>query len=298
MKRLLLFSLLALLQFQASSQIKLSSERDRDSNILIYAENSDIIPYTVAIEFKNLSNLLPSGGMTTFAVAGPGRTQVAKLKKENPNQSADNYNYTYRYQKGNIRAKSKEDVPYLVPVSQGVNVRVLPMTNIENTIRNEIVNEGYVGMSFRFDSPTTICAPRKGIVSAIKIDEEVEGQSLSYSALDNYIEIYHEDGTFSRIMVLKAGSAKVNLGDWVYPGDPIAESAGEKYNTGPHVRMVQRRLVRKEDELNLENVEIKLYDQERGAIPITEGTNIHVTHPEELVQKEMSKREKKKFASR
>lgn len=298
MKKQVLILALLLFNLQAFGQVKMKSERDKEGNVLIKAENNTPIPYTVTINYKSLQNLVPNGGMTSIKVASPGISQVARLKKENPSASATDFNYSYTFRAGDIKAKTKEDFVYLPPVASGQRITIIPMTHIENTLRNEEVNDNYVGLAFRFKEPTTICTPRKGIISEVKIDEKIEGTNVFYNASDNFIEIYHEDGVFTRIMVLKPGSAKVKVGDVVFPGDPLAESGGENYSSGPHVRMVQRKLVQTDNVVRQENIEVLIRGNEGKPIQIQELTEIMVDHPEDFITLEMTKREKKKYLAK
>jgi len=275
------------------SQVKIVYERDKDNVIRFYAENEYHIPYSITIEFTELRNLSPSGGMKIHAIANPGRTAVTKLTRNVINEN-DNFRFTSSYHKGNYRARNNENFFYLIPIAEGGYATPLPLTHIENTINKEKLNESYVGVSFKFDSATTICAPRKGIVSDLKIEEELKGSSYSYSALDNYIELYHEDGTFSKISVLKSGSAKVKIGDKVYPGTPLAESAGEKYQSGPHVRMVQSKLVVNDNKFERVTIPVKYHSDELDESNFY-GKTVLVSHPKDLVKLEMSKKEIKKL---
>ncbi|MCS4433853.1 M23 family metallopeptidase [Aquiflexum gelatinilyticum] len=277
-----------------SAQVKLEAEKDANENVTLIATNTDLVPYTVKIEFTTLNNLQSSGGTITYAVANPGRGAVSRLKRINVNEGVG-YNYKYTSYRGSYSAKSKEEVAYLIPVSEGVEVTIQPMTDINNTLKGETNNNNYVGISFRFENPTLICSPRKGVISQIKIDEELKGQNYSYSSLDNFIEIYHEDGTFTRLSVLKPGSAKVKLGDTVFPGQPLTESSGEKYESGPHVRMIQSRLKKYDNELKWESFPVKLYDNEKGEIQAENGKKVVSTHPIEMITKEMTKKEIKNF---
>ncbi|SIS64773.1 M23 family metallopeptidase [Belliella pelovolcani] len=291
--RLLIFTLFLVFS-HAYPQIALKSERDADGNVIMYAENSTPIPYSVTIYYKNLQNLIPDGGMTTIKVVPPGQTLVGKLKKSNPSQSSTNLNYSFISRPGDYRAKTDDNIIYLPPVKSGVVIKATPMTHIENALRGEEVNDSYVGLSITFEEPTIISAPRKGIVSDMKINEKIEGNNVYFNAIDNFIELYHGDGVFTRIKVLKPGSAMVKVGDTVFPGDPLAESAGENYGAGPHVRMVQSRLVKSGEEVTRENIEVLLRGSEGKGIQIKEMTEITVEHPEELIILEMTKKEKKK----
>lgn len=293
MRFLLTFIIALTLQTQGVTQVKVVSERDKDNVIRLYAENEGSIPYSVIIEFTELRNLTPSGGMKVFAIANPGRTSVAKLTRNVINET-DNFRYTTSYHKGNYRAKTREDIKYLLPITEGGLATIWPLTHIENTLNTEKVNDAYVGVSIKFNSSTTICAPRKGIISDMKIEEELTGNSYSYSALDNYIEIYHEDGTFTKISVLKSGSAKVKIGDKVYPGTPLAESGGEKYQSGPHVRMVQSRLVLKDNKYERESFPVKYYSGKPEGDDLY-GKEISIIHPNDVITLEMSKKEIKRM---
>jgi hypothetical protein len=289
-----LFPILYLICSVAFSQVKLESEQDKDDNIIIYATNTEVIPYTLVVEFTTLMNLSSSGGRTVFAVANPGRTVIARLKKTNANQGIS-YNYSTKLYKGSYLDKSKEEPVYLIPVQEGHKVRMQPMTHIENIYKKESENTSYVGTAFYLEEPANICAPRKGIVSDMKMDTRLQGTSLSFDASDNFIEIYHQDGTFTRLIVLESGSEKVKIGDIVYPGQALASSSGEKYSSGRHVRMVQIRLNKMDREIKQEQIPVKLFDGEKEISSNAALSNLTVSHPEYLIRKEMSKKELKRF---
>lgn len=230
------------LSFQVCAQITVSSERDKDGNILIHANNTEIIPYSVLLNFSTLVNLSSSGGRIVTGVARPGTTTILKLRPTIEGQSTD-YRFTYSYGKGDILGKNREEPIYLVPVTEGQTVEAVQMTHIENKLGSDRQNDEYVGVSFSFETPTLIVAPRKGIISEVNMDVELEKDNLNYSRTENHIEIYHDDGSFTKLTVLKSGSERVSVGDLVFPGDVLAESGGENYVSGNHVRMVTMKTV-------------------------------------------------------
>ncbi|WP_041779257.1 hypothetical protein [Belliella baltica] len=118
---------------------------------------------------------------------------------------------------------------------------------------------------------------------------------MYYNSLDNYIEIYYEDGVFSKIMVFKPGSAKVKVGDTVCPGDPIAESSGENYGTDPHVRMVQSKLVKTDDLVTRSYTEVSLRGTVGLPIQVKDRIEILVEYPDDFIMLELTKKEKKKY---
>ncbi|PSL03007.1 peptidoglycan DD-metalloendopeptidase family protein [Cecembia rubra] len=279
------------------AQVKLESEQDKDGNVTIYANNTEVIPYTLVVDFSTLMNLTSSGGRTVFAVVNPGRSIVARLKKTNANQGSS-YNYSTKLYKGSYLDKSKEEPFYLIPVQEGQKVRMQPMTHVENVYKKESENTSYVGTAFYLEESTTICAPRKGIVSDMKMDTQQTGTNLSFNASDNFIEIYHDDGTFTKLIVLESGSEKVKIGDIVYPGQALASSSGEKYSSGKHVRMVQSRLNKVDREIRQELIPVKLFDGEKEVSSKQAVSELISSHPENLISKEMSKKELKRLESK
>ena len=290
-----LFASFFLFIFSSSfAQITVESERDSDGNVQIYATNSSLIPYTIQFEFSNLQNLSPTGGTYALGVANPGKSKVATLKKVNANQGT-NFSFKYTYLKGNIYAKSKTEPVYLIPVEEGVKVLGGKMTHIENRIRSEANNDTYVGVSFRFDDEVEIVAPRKGVIVDMNMDLIEGKENLAFTREENYIEIYHEDGTWTKLMVLKGGYQKVKLGQEVFPGDVLAISGGENYENGRHIRMTVTKI--EKDNLGklkymVEPVKFWIAGKETA---VESSSSFGVEHPKELITAEMSKRELKAY---
>ena len=284
------------LPFSLFGQIKLDSERDKDGNVLIFATNSAAIPYTVILNFSTLQNLTTSGGSLVTGIARPGRNQLAKLRPTLSGQST-NYNYSYSFGKGDVYGKNKKDPIFIVPVSEGQKVIAMQMVHIENRLGPDRSNDSYVGVLFKLDSSSNIIAPRKGVIAEVKMAGGVMEENLDYNRSENHIEIYHEDGTITRLMVLRPGSEKVKVGDLVLPGDVLAESAGENYATGSHVRMVNLKTEKDGDKLKYTVIPVK-FSTDNGAIEISDRLELDVIHPQEVIEMEMSKREIKKYSDK
>jgi murein DD-endopeptidase MepM/ murein hydrolase activator NlpD len=275
------------------AQITIETERDSNNNVNFFATNLSSIPYSVILNFSQLQNLTTPGGGNTIAVANPGRTKVATLSPTLAGQGTS-YRYSYSYTKGNIYAKSKINPVYLVPVEEGTVVKAVLNNPLEETIGDKSAKGSYRGVSFMFDEPVTIVAPRKGVIADMKMDANVVGENLSFAKEENFIEIYHEDGTFTKLIVLKSGSEKVKVGQQVFPGDVLAESGGENYSQGPHVRMVNLRAVSEKDLLVQEAFPVS-FVSDKGNLEVKVYVTFTVVYPEEVVTMEMSKKELKSF---
>jgi len=292
----LAFSFLLIFSFAhaINAQITLDPQRDSEQNVVIYAVNPTKIPYSLIINFSDLQNMTTSGGGNTVAVASPGRSKVATLKPTLAGQGT-NYRYSFSFAKGNIYGKTKVEPIYLIPVADGTAVTAHVNTNISKAIKSDVDAEAYVGVSFVFEEATTIVAPRKGVIAEMKMDYRTESDNLAFAADENYIEIFHEDGTLTRLKILKAGSEKVQVGDVVLPGQALAESAGDKYQNGPHVLMINFKPVKADlDKFKYTYFPV-VFAAKEGNLEIKESTKLTATQPQEVVTMELSKKELKQL---
>ncbi|GMQ28732.1 M23 family metallopeptidase [Algoriphagus confluentis] len=289
----ILCSLIAV-PFVSFGQIEMESERDNDGIVTLYAINRTSIPHTVLINFSQLQNMTTPGGGDVTALASPGRSRVATLKPTLSGQGT-NYRYSYSYVRGNLFAKSKTKPLYLIPVEAGQEVVATQMNPLADRLTDGEKTGSYVGVSFSFSNPTMIVAPRKGIVSDMKMDYEGNKENLSFNRAENFIELYHEDGTFTKISVLKAGTSRVKEGDLVFPGDILAQSGGENYSSGPHVRMINLRPIKTDtNKLSMEAFPVTFVG-ENGEVAFNQPEKFQVAHPQAVVTAEMSKKELKAF---
>ena len=292
----LILSLLLIVSIvcQSNGQITLEPERDSQQNVTIYAVNTAKIPYSVIISFSDLQNMTVSGGTSVTSVASPGRSKVATLKPTVSGQST-NFRYSYSYAKGSIYSKSKLEPVYLIPVAEGVSVRANVNTNISKVVKSEVNADAYVGVSFHFEGSTTIVAPRKGVIADMKMDFVAKSDNLTFTADENFIEIYHEDGTLTKLIVLKSGSEKVQVGDEVLPGQALAESGGEHYQNGIRVMMVNQKAEKSDmDKFRYIYFPVTFVAKE-GNQEITQPIQLTAIHPAEIVTRELSKKELKAY---
>lgn len=273
------------------AQIAMETVNGQNGSVELYAINTAAIPCSILLNFTNLDNLKAS---STLVIASPGRSKVSTLTRVDENR-ATGLQYSYSYVKGNYYGKTKIKRLYLIPLPEGTITTGIRMTHIENRLQPKEENTDYVGVSFTFGLPTEVVAPRKGVVSEISMDKFSEKENLDFDRGENFIELFHEDGSLTKIMVLKPGSEKVKLGQVVFPGDVIAESAGEDYNSGFHVRLANMKPVKDGvGKLKYEMTPMNFISKE-GESNLDKREELTVIFPEEVVTAEMSKREQKAY---
>ncbi|MDF2157229.1 hypothetical protein [Algoriphagus sp. CAU 1675] len=279
------------------AQVQIVAEQDQDRNLSLMAFNKSVIPYTIQIEFLKLENLESLEGRFVFAVAMTGKTNLIKLQSIYTNEKVG-FQYNTKLYKGNYQAGDLPSPPYLVPVKEGkvISMRPLTVQLPENPKNSE--SHAYTGAGFFFEKPTIICAPRKGIISEIKMDGENASSGPSDFNSENFIEIYHQDGTFSRLTGLKANSAKVTVGETVFPGQEIAESSSAPNQETHHVKMVQSRWEMGDFGMTWVNFPVSVFTDQREVLSSETISGIESLHPRDIISMEMDKKELKKYAGK
>ncbi len=297
MKKINLVLAFLLLYFTSFGQVEINTEWDNDGNLTFFSQNMTNIPHSIMLDFPKLQNLSSTGGRFVTAVALPGRSKLTTLRITKQGIPVD-YSYSYRLIKGNVFGKSKTEPIYVVPVQEGTKVNVDFLTPLESVLGQEVKGSAYRGVMFKFEEEAMIVAPRKGIVSEIKMDAKNQSNNINFTEAENTIELYHEDGTLTRIQVLKTNSQQVKLGQIVFPGDVLAASAGENYNSGRHVRMICLKPERENpDSLFYTNIPV-IFATPTGSHKFSNPESFEVVFPEEIRVLELNKKELKAFQER
>jgi hypothetical protein len=292
--RLLFTFALFLIGNLLQAQVEIVAEQDQDRNLTLLAFNKSKIPFTIQIEFIKLENLASPDGRLIYGVATPGKSNLVKLYSEYVNVQTG-FQYNTKLYKGDYLQSSQDRPAYLIPVEEGTTLSMRPLS-VEIPQNTSVQGSlPYTGVGFYFEKPTVICAPRKGIVSEIKMDIEKASSGPSDFNSENYLEIYHQDGTFSRLSGLKAASAKVAIGDVVFPGQAIAESSSLPDQTKHHVKMIQSRWEMGDRGMVWMNFPVTIFADQNEVQSDKALEALKSSHPTDLISKEMDKKELKKY---
>ncbi|WP_291779639.1 hypothetical protein [Cecembia sp.] len=274
------------------AQIKVVSEWDSNQNLNLIAYSQENIPYIIRLAFFDLENLESKDGDLVYAVAKKGKTQLIQFTKIYENEET-RFRYDSKLYKGTFVSQDK--VQYLIPLKEGHTCDIKPLVAAKSSQTNGREANEYAGVGFYFTSPTVICSPRKGVVTDLKMDIEVSEDNIEFTDKENFIEIFHEDGTFTRLSVLQPGSQKVNIGDPVLSGQELAISEGENYQKGRHVKMIQSGWKLEHGEITWINFPVELVAEQKELISNVEVQGVSVIHPLENITSEMTKKESKKY---
>lgn len=126
--------------------------------------------------------------------------------------------------KGNSRLKTDTSFVYLFPLAQGKVVRVNKMVSLDNFMGKE-GEKRITGLGFSTTAGDTIFAARGGLVTEVVDNSASTSENTSFHSTENYLEVFHKDGTFARYKLFQNEGIFVSPGEEVIPGRRLASLA-------------------------------------------------------------------------
>lgn len=308
MKFLLLKDLILLLSIAfphllfSQKVIEIKFEKDRTGTDYAFeCINNGFINYTVEVNFTSLVGLSADVPIPYKVTVGPGSTRLFKLKPSSIGGST-NFNYTFSFQKGCSKTKIDTTIAYLLPVSPSKSTTSFELSNLGEKYVHTSPPKDWYALGFKVAEGDTVFAARKGVVGEVVEDRITSGESLSFSRNVNYIEIQHEDCTMAKYELFQENGVFVEVGETVQAGQPLGIISSKNFTSNHHLRLSvfysHIDAVMKEGKKTSE----KHY---WAYVPIRFWVDAKITklepkkeylseHPEALIVKEMTKREKKK----
>lgn len=231
-RNLLLVSIVGF-NFIYSQQGKIEHVRNEDNSVTFsYNKNTPGSAFII-LKFPSLTNA--RSGIVKKQITGYGST----LKTLQPIDKSRGIGFSTQSISimGNVKAKPDTDFRYTFPFSNGKEVLVRSLRNLNDAYADNSPNS-WRGFQFIAKAGDTIRAIRKGEVIEI-INDFNEDKDLEYNfkSESNSIIIEHQDGTLAKYSVLKKDSFMVNVGDTVYPTSPLALAGTYDKVTNSQVRL-------------------------------------------------------------
>ena len=224
------------------------------------------------------------------------------LRPNNPEQGIG-FSFKYQYIRGKLNPKIDLDHIYIIPFAKNRTIKTGRLEYMTG-IYGDRPPKDWRAILFYAQPEDTVYAARKGLIVEI-IDqydpENINGYTFRSKA--NSVLIEHDDGSFAQYIVLKKNSVMVTPGQTVYPRTPLALAGTYDSPENSQLRFLVYYLYNTEKNKGKEtlsnrthyNAYIDPVFKSKGAVlPLKDESEYTVDYTETLVEKEMSKREKKK----
>ena len=116
-----------------------------------------------------------------------------------------------------------------------------PISNkfkIDQAYNGKLSHQNENSLDFTMPVGTNITAVRDGIIIKVVDENNKNCGTQACKKYNNFILIYHPDGTFAEYSHIKQNGSKVKVGEKVLKGQTIAYSGNTGWSTGPHLHLV------------------------------------------------------------
>lgn len=231
MMRLTAFAIILLCSWQAhaQSEVKVFAEKE-PKGFVIYASNEFYCPASLMLNLE-LEGMVTVGDIPKVFVV-PARADKFRLIEIKAKETATKISYVSRFMfvMGDISlSKHDSTVLYDLPFANGKRFMVHQGYNGQASHRN------IKALDFSMPVGTDVLAARDGVVVKVAEDNDQACPEEQCAKFNNYVLLFHDDGSFSEYVHLSKGGALVDPGDKVKQGDLIARSGNTGWTSGPHL---------------------------------------------------------------
>ncbi|MBQ4822186.1 M23 family metallopeptidase [Aquimarina sp. MMG016] len=206
---------------------------EAENGFRILADNNEFCPVSAKIDFR-LENLNSSNGNNKVFVI-PAKTKkylITDLSVVDRKKAMKlGFSTSYNYGNHNLDTYDK-NFKYYLPFGKGKSYWLSQGYNGSTSHQNENA------LDFKMDMGTKIYAARDGIVVDIEESFSKSCTNPECAKSNNYIVVYHSDGTFAEYTHIRKNGAEVEVGDKIKIGQFIGYSGNVGWATGPHLHFI------------------------------------------------------------
>ena len=216
---------------EVERQVRLNTLKQGNSHTL-QVNNEIFAPVEVELRLSDLDNVGSSLPATRrWVIPARSRSNLMTLLPRDPSQPPS-YNARLLYALGDPRLLPK---PYRYPLPwQG---GPFAKTQGANGGFSHNTPKGRYAIDIAMPEGTPIVAARAGTV--VSINNSQSGASPNPAG--NYVRVMHDDGTMGVYLHLQRASVRVQPGQRIAAGTPLARSGNTGRSTGPHLHFVVQR---------------------------------------------------------
>lgn len=257
---------------------------------------------TVRVDFSVLFNYKIQGGRNPFFKSvRPGKSTLFKLIKSHEIGTAD-FRYTSSSIAGKLSYKSKHEPIYMLPLMPNKSAKLVRSTYLAQSLGLKEEPDNWDTHYFYIPAGDTLTCSRMGRVIKVKQaynEGELTDENTYFDARKNYIRVEHKDGTIARYKGFAQDGIFVNEGDEIFVGTPLG-TVGERPHKQSGISFMVYYYDLSEWQKNKTKKAIIKYQNLKFHTKEQQGTLddksvFTYEFNKELVLKEMSRKEKKKW---
>lgn len=217
---------------QAQDNVKVYAEQTPEG-FVVYADNMEHCPVSVFLQFELKNMKLTLGNETATVITAQTKKVVLAQGEIMDKRKPSKFGYTYFSNLGNdAQTDYDKDYVYDLPFEKGKSFMLYQGYNGTFSHHNEY------SLDFTMPLGTPITAIRDGIVVKLVEKNVLVCPKIECAQYNNYVTVYHSDGTFAEYSHIKRDGVLVNVGDAVTKGQVIALSGNTGFSSGPHLHFL------------------------------------------------------------
>ncbi|MFW5830639.1 MAG: hypothetical protein ACOC1J_00575 [Prolixibacteraceae bacterium] len=288
MYRSIVFFLLLCFSLQPKAQlVEVRADYTTVGDVQFSAYNNTKAPLYLNIDFADLENTTFDEPLPYIKLLEPGFNSLFMLHRR-LDADVPRFNYQMKTYRSNPMAVVDLDFPYLIPLENGRKANVFDVRSIAGFWGNEEPDSWNV-TGFKVKPGDKVFAGRTGTVAEITGLNRSTDPALWYHTWNNSVTVLLPDGTLMVYRNIELKNKELELGEKIFAGQYIGD------------------VVPRADELILVVFQHSLNDEDpRFIIPqfvtaedkqelLISAKEYDVVHPDDIIQREMTRKEIRKF---
>jgi len=216
----------------AQDEVNVFGEQE-GTTMVLFANNVAYCPTSLKLELE-LTNMKLAHPMPDHIVI-PARAERFRLAEIQPVEGAKKVGYSSRiaFVLGDVGLKEPNSkYIYDLPFERGKQFVVFQGYNGKASHTNQYA------LDFSMPEGTPVYAAREGIVVNVRETNTQSCPQAECAQYNNFVLVYHDDGSFAEYTHLQKNGAKVSKGDKVKKGTLLGLSGSTGWTNGPHLHFV------------------------------------------------------------